>query len=72
MTPLMNGRSILIATEERRALTRVRVDRVESKIDMVAVAGGAGWDGIGRLCEGEGVSDRSGYVMDGKEDVTEE
>jgi hypothetical protein len=42
MTPLTNGSSILIATEEKRAMMRVRVDKVESKIASVAVGGGAG------------------------------
>lgn len=41
ITPLTNGSSILIATEEKRALTRVRVDKVESKIASVAVGGSA-------------------------------
>lgn len=42
MTPLTNGSSIFIAKEEKRALTRVRVDKVESKMASVAVGNGAG------------------------------
>ena len=41
ITPLINGSNILIATEDKRALMRVRVDRVESNIASVAVGGGA-------------------------------
>lgn len=33
---------------------------------------GAGWGGAGCSCEGEGVAVRSGYVIDGKDEVTED
>ena len=39
MTPLTNGMSILIASDENSAFTRVRVDKAESKTASVAVVG---------------------------------
>lgn len=59
MTPFTNGRSILMASEEKNAVTRVRVDSVGSKIARVAESG-AGGGGAGCCREGEGVSVRSG------------
>lgn len=60
-----------MASEEKRATTRVRVDSVESKMVRVADSG-AGWGGGGISREGEGVAVRSGYVNDGKDEVTED
>ena len=70
MTPLTKGKSKLMASDEKRAFTRVRVDKDASKIASVAVAG-AGWCGEGRGCKGEGVSVRSGKDTDGRDDTTE-
>lgn len=69
MTPFTNGRSMLIAREEKRAVRRVLVDSELSNIVKVADSGAGG--GTVCTCEGEGVSVRSGYVIDGKDDVTE-
>ena len=48
----------------------MRVDNVESKIAKVAVRGGSVV--LHRPGDGEGVAVRSGKVIDGKEDVSEE
>jgi hypothetical protein len=71
ITPFTKGKAMLMARAEKRASTRVRVDSVESNMVRVAdsVAGGGG---AGYCCEGEGVSVRSGYVIDGKDEVTED
>jgi len=64
MTPLTNGRSKLIAKDEKSAVIRVRVEREPSNMAKVAdsrAAGGAGG--------GEGVLVRSGNDIDGKEEV---
>ena len=66
----MKGNIMLIAKEEKSALIRVRVDKLESKIARVALSGGPGAGGSWR--KGEGVSMCSGYDIDGKEEATDE
>jgi len=57
MTPFTKGRSKLTAREEKRAVSRVRVEREESKMAKVTETGacwgaGAGWEGGVSLCSG--------------------
>ncbi|ELU37331.1 hypothetical protein AG1IA_08640 [Rhizoctonia solani AG-1 IA] len=42
MTPFTKGRNILIARDENRAMTRVRVGSDESKTERVSEGGGVG------------------------------
>jgi hypothetical protein len=70
ITPLTNGRSMFIASDENRAVTRVRVESDESNIARVAEIGAGGESGW--LCGGEGVSVRSGKDMDGNDEVRED
>jgi hypothetical protein len=68
MTPLINGRRRLTATDEHAAASRVRVEREESNIASVTETGACPSD------EGfaGGVPVWSGYDRDGKEDSIEE
>ena len=67
MTPFTNGRSMFIASDDRKAETRVRAGRVESKIVSVADWGGAWVPGLPDFLwiSREDVLELSGKDMDG-------